>query len=66
MIKFLFALVFIVPLSFKKAGFWFNQIFYFMFRFMFMVCLGYRYQYVNVSYFFGYDMLSYVIVLLRF
>nr|ALO76263.1 NADH deshydrogenase subunit 4 [Schizonycha sp. SCH01] len=64
--KFVLALIFMVPVSFSKNSFWLSQVIYFILTIMFMIMYGYSYQYINMSYFLGYDLMSYVMVLLSF
>nr|YP_010591396.1 NADH dehydrogenase subunit 4 [Pseudorhaetus sinicus]QYK91430.1 NADH dehydrogenase subunit 4 [Pseudorhaetus sinicus]UGY85197.1 NADH dehydrogenase subunit 4 [Pseudorhaetus sinicus] len=64
MMKFLFMMVFMVPLSFVKKGFWFNQCIFMCLIFLFLggSSLGWSFQ--NISYFWGVDLLSYVMIML--
>nr|YP_009709672.1 NADH dehydrogenase subunit 4 [Dorcus ursulus]QEX51691.1 NADH dehydrogenase subunit 4 [Dorcus ursulus] len=64
--KFLFSLVFMVPLSFMKKSFWFNQCLYMGLIFLFLLEISLSSQYCNISYFFGVDLLSYMMILLSF
>nr|YP_009185900.1 NADH dehydrogenase subunit 4 [Olophrum piceum]ALO70792.1 NADH deshydrogenase subunit 4 [Olophrum piceum] len=66
MMKFLFMMIFMIPLSFLKKSFWLNQYLYFMMFFMFMINYSFNYTMLNVSYFFSCDLLSYVMILLSF
>nr|YP_010999066.1 NADH dehydrogenase subunit 4 [Eupolyphaga nigrinotum]WPM91824.1 NADH dehydrogenase subunit 4 [Eupolyphaga nigrinotum] len=66
MLKFLFMLVFMIPLCLIKNFWWLihSMIFLmcFMFMFMFNYCLGW----VHLSYFFGCDVISFGLILLSF
>lgn len=66
MIRFLFALVFMIPLRFVKKRFWLNQLIYFILTLLFCFKIRFTYQFNRISYFLGCDLLSYIIVLLRF
>nr|ALO77478.1 NADH deshydrogenase subunit 4 [Dorcus parallelipipedus] len=62
--KFLFTLMFMVPLSFLKVGFWFNQCIYMSLIFLFLAEISLGSVYCNISYFLGVDLLSYIMILL--
>lgn len=64
MIKFIFFLVFMIPLNFN-CGFWILQWIYFLLRFIFLLRLKINYFFCRISYFFGIDNLSYLIIILR-
>nr|UCU57951.1 NADH dehydrogenase subunit 4 [Dicronocephalus adamsi] len=64
MMKIMMALVFMVPLSFIKNSFWFNQFFYFILTLVFCLNISLTYQFNYISYFLGCDLLSYVMILL--
>nr|YP_010954688.1 NADH dehydrogenase subunit 4 [Dorcus davidis]WMW30073.1 NADH dehydrogenase subunit 4 [Dorcus davidis] len=66
MMKFLFSLVFMIPLSFLGMGFWFNQCLYMVLIFLFLVEISLGSLYCNISYFLGVDLLSYIMILLSF
>nr|ANJ70626.1 NADH dehydrogenase subunit 4 [Pterostichus madidus] len=66
MLKFLFMMLFMIPLCFKKNSFWLNQIMYFILSFMFMMMGSFNYLWMNISYFFGSDLLSFGLILLSF
>nr|YP_010397378.1 NADH dehydrogenase subunit 4 [Trichius succinctus]UQJ77498.1 NADH dehydrogenase subunit 4 [Trichius succinctus] len=66
MMKFLFALIFMVPLSFKKGMFWFNQCLYFYMIMLFCMNIKLSSQFESVSYFLGCDLLSFVMILLSY
>lgn len=66
MIKFILVLLFMTPLSFIKKRFWLNQYIYFVVTLLFLFSIRFNYSFVNISYFLGCDLLSYVMVLLRF
>nr|UFR82950.1 NADH dehydrogenase subunit 4 [Megasoma elephas elephas]UFR82963.1 NADH dehydrogenase subunit 4 [Megasoma mars] len=66
MMKFLIALVFLVPLSLIKNSFWLNQYLYFILTFFFCFLFSVGYQVSYISYFFGCDLLSFMMVLLSF
>nr|ALO76168.1 NADH deshydrogenase subunit 4 [Cyphonistes vallatus] len=62
--KFLLALIFMVPLSFVKSGFWLNQYLYFILTFLFCLMFSFNYQFSYISYFLGCDLLSFMMVVL--
>nr|YP_010443331.1 NADH dehydrogenase subunit 4 [Coenochilus striatus]UTE83859.1 NADH dehydrogenase subunit 4 [Coenochilus striatus] len=64
--KFLLALIFMVPLSFIKKSFWLNQFFYFFLTMMFCFSVNMTSQYNYITYFMGCDLLSYTMILLSF
>nr|ARH54489.1 NADH dehydrogenase subunit 4 [Melolontha hippocastani] len=64
MMKFLLYLLFMIPLSGLKKGYWLNQSLYFILIVGFLLNMSFNYLYINISYFMGCDLLSYVMVLL--
>nr|YP_009995475.1 NADH dehydrogenase subunit 4 [Ochthebius scopuli]QNP09930.1 NADH dehydrogenase subunit 4 [Ochthebius scopuli] len=64
MMKFLFMMIFMIPLSFKNKLFWLNQCLYFYMFIMFMFMFSFNYMYMNISYSFGCDLLSYIMIIL--
>nr|ALO76538.1 NADH deshydrogenase subunit 4 [Perotis lugubris] len=64
MMKYIFMMLFMTPLSFLKVRFWLNQFIYFVLTFTFFFSLSYNYLYINISYIWGCDLLSYMMVLL--
>nr|YP_009995306.1 NADH dehydrogenase subunit 4 [Ochthebius minoicus]QNP09709.1 NADH dehydrogenase subunit 4 [Ochthebius minoicus] len=66
MMSFLFMMIFLIPLSFKKDMFWLNQFFFFFFFIIFLTKFSFNYMYMYISYFLGCDLLSYVMILLTF
>uniref|UniRef100_A0AAU8L208 NADH-ubiquinone oxidoreductase chain 4 n=1 Tax=Cyphochilus crataceus TaxID=1453293 RepID=A0AAU8L208_9SCAR len=66
MMKFLLCLLFMIPLSFLKKAYWLNQYLYFIITMMFMLSMSFNYLFMNVTYFLGCDLLSYVMILLSF
>lgn len=65
MIKFLLCLLFMIPIRFLKKGYWLNQSLYFTIVIRFILNIRFNYIYINMSYFMGLDLLSYIIILLR-
>nr|AML26440.1 NADH dehydrogenase subunit 4 [Staphylinidae sp. BMNH 1274643] len=63
MMKFILMMVFMIPLSFIK-NFWINQLIYFMFFMLFLISFSFNYMVYNISYIFGCDLLSYMMILL--
>nr|YP_009266358.1 NADH dehydrogenase subunit 4 [Abax parallelepipedus]ANJ70276.1 NADH dehydrogenase subunit 4 [Abax parallelepipedus] len=66
MLKFFLMMLFMIPLCFKKNSFWLNQCMYLFMSFMFMMMGSFNYLWMNVSYFFGSDLLSFGFILLSF
>nr|YP_010592940.1 NADH dehydrogenase subunit 4 [Anomala corpulenta]WAB65623.1 NADH dehydrogenase subunit 4 [Anomala corpulenta] len=66
MMKFILMMLFMIPLSFMKNSFWLNQYVYFLITFMFGLMFSFNYMYMYVSYFLGYDLLSFMMILLSF
>nr|APX39818.1 NADH dehydrogenase subunit 4 [Psylliodes fusiformis] len=63
MMKFLFALFMLIPLSFKS--FWLVQNLFLLMTFLFMFSY-YSFIWSNISYFLGFDLLSFSLILLSF
>nr|AYW52125.1 NADH dehydrogenase subunit 4 [Harpalinae sp. 3 ACP-2013] len=66
MLKFLLMMLFMIPLCFKKNSFWLNQCMYLVMSFLFMLMGSFNYMWMNISYFFGSDLLSFGLILLSF
>nr|YP_010248590.1 NADH dehydrogenase subunit 4 [Trachys variolaris]QTK22444.1 NADH dehydrogenase subunit 4 [Trachys variolaris] len=66
MMKFIFALLFMIPLSLFSKDYWKSQIFLFLLSFIFMLKFAYDYTFINISYILGVDLLSYLMILLSF
>nr|AND96753.1 NADH deshydrogenase subunit 4 [Onthophagus longimanus] len=66
MMKFIFMMMFMIPLSLKLKSFWLNQCMYFVMFFLFMLVNSYSYLFKGVSYFMGCDLLAYCMILLSF
>nr|AML25976.1 NADH dehydrogenase subunit 4 [Staphylinidae sp. BMNH 1274226] len=62
MMKFLFFMLFMIPLNFKK--FWYNQLIYFYLTIIFMLNYNWLDNFSSISFFLGMDLLSYLLVLL--
>nr|ALO77079.1 NADH deshydrogenase subunit 4 [Hybosorus sp. HYB02] len=60
--KFIMMVIFMVPMSF--SGFWGNQLVYLLLSLLFLLNFSFDSTFMNVSYFFGCDTLSFVMVLL--
>jgi len=65
MIKFIFIIIIIIPLSFY-VNFWVNQFIWFLIRFIFIMNFNFNYLFIHISYLFGMDLMSYLLILLRF
>nr|ALO76342.1 NADH deshydrogenase subunit 4 [Bolboceratex sp. BOL01] len=66
MMKFLFMMIFMIPLSFVKNSFWYSQVLYLLMSFLFLFNLSFNYLYLKVSYIWGCDLLSFTMILLSF
>nr|YP_010999315.1 NADH dehydrogenase subunit 4 [Cricotopus bicinctus]WPM93161.1 NADH dehydrogenase subunit 4 [Cricotopus bicinctus] len=64
MLKFLFLILFMMPICFLKKMFWTVQNFLFFMMFMFIFFMGYNSFNYNISYFLGLDLISYGLILL--
>nr|YP_009231563.1 NADH dehydrogenase subunit 4 [Dixella aestivalis]ALZ48584.1 NADH dehydrogenase subunit 4 [Dixella aestivalis] len=64
MLKFLFMLIFLIPLCFKKNFYWLVQNLMFLVTFMFILINNSFDYYMNLSYFMGMDLISYGMILL--
>nr|QHN59857.1 NADH dehydrogenase subunit 4 [Phiaris dolosana] len=64
MMKFLFMMIYMIPLCFMKNMFWLVQMFLFIMMFLFMNLTMSLYNYSNLSYMFGCDMISFGLILL--
>nr|ALO70368.1 NADH deshydrogenase subunit 4 [Batrisodes sp. 1 EF-2015] len=65
MMKFIFMLLFMIPLVFM-INFWLIQIMYFFMFFMFLMNFSYSFIWINISNSFGVDLVSYLMILLSF
>nr|ARH54463.1 NADH dehydrogenase subunit 4 [Medon piceus] len=65
MMKFIFMMLFMIPLSFLK-NFWLNQFMFFIMFIMFMFNFSFNFMVNNISYMLGCDLLSYMMILLSF
>nr|YP_009995514.1 NADH dehydrogenase subunit 4 [Ochthebius viridis]QNP09969.1 NADH dehydrogenase subunit 4 [Ochthebius viridis] len=66
MMKFLFMMIFMIPLSLKIKLYWLNQWIYFIIFIIFIFNFSFNYLFMNISYFLGCDLLSYMMILLTF
>nr|YP_010373924.1 NADH dehydrogenase subunit 4 [Coomaniella dentata]UPI13505.1 NADH dehydrogenase subunit 4 [Coomaniella dentata] len=64
MMSLLLMMMFMIPLSFLKKSFWLNQLMYFMMTFFFLLKMSYNYMFLSVYNFWGWDLLSYMMILL--
>nr|UTM10022.1 NADH dehydrogenase subunit 4 [Prosopocoilus astacoides castaneus] len=64
MMSFVCMMIMMVPLSFMKKGFWVNQCMYMFMIFVFTGMMSMGWEYLNISYFWGVDLLSYIMILL--
>nr|QYK19519.1 NADH dehydrogenase subunit 4 [Neotriplax arisana] len=65
MMKFMFSLVFLMPLCFLKQ-FWLVQFILWILSFMFLLNFSYNYLFINVAYCLGADLMSSVLIFLSF
>nr|YP_010701000.1 NADH dehydrogenase subunit 4 [Anopheles kunmingensis]WCI21215.1 NADH dehydrogenase subunit 4 [Anopheles kunmingensis] len=66
MLKFIFMMLFMFPLSFLKNFYWMVQNLIFLLTFLFMINLSSLNYFNYISYYFGLDMISYGLILLSF
>nr|ALO76354.1 NADH deshydrogenase subunit 4 [Limnius perrisi] len=66
MMKFVFMMVFMIPLSFLSKFFWVNQFLFFMMFFLFLTNFSFDYLFMNVSLFLGCDLFSFMMIILSF
>nr|ARH54916.1 NADH dehydrogenase subunit 4 [Ceruchus chrysomelinus] len=66
MMSFLFSLLFMIPLVFIRFGFWLNQFVYFIMSFFFFFKFGFSYMFYGLSYTWGVDLLSFIMIILSF
>nr|ALO70590.1 NADH deshydrogenase subunit 4 [Gyrohypnus fracticornis] len=66
MMKFIFMMIFMIPLTFKKNCFWLNQIMFFCMFFLFFIKFSFCYLVNYISYSFGCDLLSFMMIILSF
>nr|QGA73985.1 NADH dehydrogenase subunit 4 [Chrysomela populi] len=65
MMKFLFSLIFLIPLCFLNK-FWLVQWIFLSLSFIFMMNFSFNFMFMNISYFLGMDLLSFMMILLSF
>nr|AML26002.1 NADH dehydrogenase subunit 4 [Staphylinidae sp. BMNH 1274240] len=65
MMKFIFMILFMIPLSFLK-NFWLNQLMFFLMSVLFILNFSYDYLFNQVGFSLGVDLLSYMMILLSF
>nr|ALO77454.1 NADH deshydrogenase subunit 4 [Dermestidae sp. GENSP01] len=63
MMKFIFFILFLIPLVFYNY-FWLFQSFFFICTFIFIFNFSFNFEFIGVSYYFGLDLLSYSLILL--
>nr|WNZ34450.1 NADH dehydrogenase subunit 4 [Haemagogus janthinomys] len=66
MLKFIFMVMFVFFLFFKKNIYWMVQNLIFLFSGLFMIKISSNYYFCDISYYFGMDMISYGLILLSF
>jgi len=64
MIKFVFYIIFMIPLCFFSNYIWINQFIYFLLFMLFLVTFNFSFSFNDIRYFLGCDFLSYFIILL--
>nr|QLY90040.1 NADH dehydrogenase subunit 4 [Nemotelus notatus] len=64
MLKFIFFLFFLIPLSFMNSMFWMVQVMLFVLSFSFILMNSFSFYWMNLSYILGCDMMSYGLILL--
>nr|ARH54114.1 NADH dehydrogenase subunit 4 [Bembidion varium] len=66
MLKFMFMLFFMIPVCFVKKSFWSVQLLFLFMSFLFMFNGSFNLIWMNISYLFGSDLLSFGLILLSF
>nr|WGW17507.1 NADH dehydrogenase subunit 4 [Protohermes walkeri] len=66
MLKFIFFMIFLIPLSFVNYSFWMMQIMFFLISFLFIFMGVYGSIFMHLSYMFGVDLMSFGLILLSF
>nr|YP_009185835.1 NADH dehydrogenase subunit 4 [Euryusa optabilis]ALO70551.1 NADH deshydrogenase subunit 4 [Euryusa optabilis] len=64
MMKYIFMMIFMMPLSFLNNKYWLTLYIYFMMFMMFLISMKMSFLFENISYIFMCDLLSYVMILL--
>nr|APX40754.1 NADH dehydrogenase subunit 4 [Entomoscelis adonidis] len=65
MMKFIFSLLFMIPLCFN-GNYWLVQWVFFILTFIFMSNFSFNFMFINISYILGMDLLSFMLILLSF
>nr|AVN67503.1 NADH dehydrogenase subunit 4 [Phoetalia pallida] len=66
MLKFMFFLIFLIPLGLMSSNWWMVQVLLFFISFIFMFMFSYYFCWGNLGYMFGCDYISYGLILLSF
>nr|UFZ13081.1 NADH dehydrogenase subunit 4 [Protohermes similis] len=66
MLKFIFFMIFLIPLSFVKNSFWMMQMVFFLISFLFIFSSVHGSVFMHLSYMFGMDLMSFGLILLSF
>nr|AFU50238.1 NADH dehydrogenase subunit 4 [Vesperus conicicollis] len=66
MMKFIFMMIFMIPLGFLKSFFWIVQFFLFFMFFLFLMNFSFDYLFMNISMSFGIDLFSFMMIVLSF
>lgn len=65
MIRFLFIILFMIPLVNFIRGFWLHQVGYFIIMFFILCSYSYNFIFNSIRYFIGKDIIRYILILLR-
>nr|AJG02510.1 NADH dehydrogenase subunit 4 [Euplectus karstenii] len=65
MMKFIFMMIFVIPLSLNK-NYWLIQLIWFFMFWVFLLNISFSSIYINISYMMGIDLLSYLMIILSF
>nr|QVM79304.1 NADH dehydrogenase subunit 4 [Teledapalpus zolotichini] len=65
MMKFLLSMLFLIPLCFN-SNFWLMQFMFFLLTFLYFLNFNFNYMYTNLTFMLGFDLLSFMLVLLSF
>nr|AFQ62238.1 NADH dehydrogenase subunit 4 [Nargus velox] len=64
MMKFMFMMIFMIPLSFLKKNFWLNQFMYFILFYLLLMNFSFNKMFISLGFGLGIDLLSFMMILL--
>lgn len=66
MLKFIFIIIFLIPICLVNKIFWLVQLYFFIISFIFLFIGSFNYLWINIRFYFGSDLLSFRLILLSF